>query len=70
MAGLVSRSMRFPGAAGAPADERLSPQMIVPLMKRSEPGDGTRPARQTASFTTDAGPTALLSGNFGALAAQ
>ena len=47
--------MRILGAAGAPADERLSPQMIVPLMKRSEPGDGTRPARQTASFTTDAG---------------
>jgi hypothetical protein len=47
--------MRIPGVAGAPADERLSPQMIVPLMKRSEPGDGTRPARQTASFTTDSG---------------
>ena len=29
--------------------------MIVPLMKRSGPGDGTRPARQTASFTTDSG---------------
>jgi uncharacterized protein YtpQ (UPF0354 family) len=47
--------MRIPGVAGALADERPSAQMIVPLMKRSEPGDGIRPARQTASFTTDSG---------------
>lgn len=42
-------------AAGPPGErEQLSAQMIVPFIMRFQ-ADGTKPARQTASFTNDSG---------------